>query len=487
MSHDQDEGWGWEQFGSEDDTGDSFPADHVKVEDGSENRVERSPARQSDKSQQLKRSSSQSTNSGMGITSSPSFQELERAIGATLASNLSNGDLSDGGTESKPQSPAGLPSRLSSTNLTQKKIQHQRTRQNQYQQQSFPRNLNHANYKYANIQSNQVISYAKSELSAFINEEESRALVIFHPPVVPSTVISEACSKFGVLYYIRPEFHQKGVTFISYFDLQSATNAKANMPSLIGSDNECTVHYSIMLHATNSNSEESRLVIKNLPENKGEKDVQDIVSRYGPLRSIQKIFGSGEVSIHGNPTTYTIEYFNIQDARLAASELSATSSTIWGPNIVVKFAPLDERKQQLCKQLLSTLSKWRSEMAVSQQNVHAVLAMPPTPSPVYPYPSQHHHNFGFAPSIPQTPIYGMQPESTLPHWNNMFVGSPMIGIPQQVQSIPSPDLHIQPGMGFFMHPNDSTFIPSVPSYYFPGPELEATRMLKGMNMGSQEK
>jgi len=29
----------------------------------------------------------------------------------------------------------------------------------------------------------------------------------------------------------------------------------------------------------------------------------------------------------------------------------------------VTFAPLDSRKQQLCRQLLATLSRWRSELA----------------------------------------------------------------------------------------------------------------------------
>ena len=52
-----------------------------------------------------------------------------------------------------------------------------------------------------------------------------------------------------------------------------------------------------------------------------------------------------------------------KDARLAASELSATSTTQLGPAASVTFAPLDSRKQQLCRQLLATLSRWRSELA----------------------------------------------------------------------------------------------------------------------------
>lgn len=117
-----------------------------------------------------------------------------------------------------------------------------------------------------------------------------------------------------------------------------------------------------------------------MPQGHPEAEVQSIFSRYGQLRSIQRIFGSSEEDDKGksldpdsesSPTTGTeesafrIEYFNIQDARLAASELCATSAQLLGPDAVVSFSPLDSRKQQLCRQLLATLSRWRSELSSS--------------------------------------------------------------------------------------------------------------------------
>lgn len=365
-----DEGWGWEALGSEDDVVDNSdaphsPLHHIKDEaDHSPHHHEKVGGigkSSSDRSLvNRKGMSSTSSSSLKGITSSPSFQELEKAIGVALSQTSVEGDGGDGRTTTNSMSA----SKLSSTNLTQQKILQQRMRQHYH---SYgPRGISIPIYKHSN--SLHATISARSELAPFLNESESRALIIFHSQNISQNVIREACSKYGVLYYIRPEFHLKGVTFISYFDLQAATAAKDSISEALGSDSEISAHYSIMLHATTNNTEEYRLVVRNLPDQASESEVQSIFARYGPLRSIQKTFGSGSdlsgQSVQQNVNiAYTIEYYNIQDARLAASELSATSGSIWGPDAIVKFAPLDERKQQLCRQLLSTLSRWRTEMA----------------------------------------------------------------------------------------------------------------------------
>jgi len=97
--------------------------------------------------------------------------------------------------------------------------------------------------------------------------------------------------------------------------------------------------------------------------------VQSIFSRYGQLRSIQRTFDGGECTEQregGNSCDFTVEYFNIQDARLAASEFCATSSQLWGgTDVELVFANLDTRKQQLCRQLLAVLSRWRSELSAN--------------------------------------------------------------------------------------------------------------------------
>ncbi len=402
----QDEGWGWDAIAEDEGTTDnSETTQEPPVVEKALSGFSRST---SDRSLSKKKHSHHSI--PVGITSSPSFQELERAIGATLALNESeSGDENDRRTS---PNNAFTTSR-SSTDLTQQKIYQQRIRQNQMRHNSSFGHLRNVyqhspNYSTANT---------KNELAQFINEGESRALVIFHSPNVSQNIVRDVCNKYGVLYYIRPEFHPRGVTFISYFDLQAAVQAKEGIAEALGTDADATTHYSIMLHATNSNTEEYRLMVKNLPGGVSESDVQSIFSRYGQLRSIQKTFGSSaDLSSAASNTaaqpnvSYSIEYLNIQDARLAASELSATSATIWSADTIVKFSPLDERKQQLCKQLLGTLSRWRSEMATATSPMAAppgtVLSAPGSPI------SGHHsmpnmHLAAFPTMLPPMPLHMM--------------------------------------------------------------------------------
>lgn len=371
-----------------------------------------------------------------GITSSPSFQELEKAIALSLESS----------GESDQYMPGGSSGRLSSINITNQKIQQQQRQRQHHQQhqqmsnrfvsqnmgsmasygsygagpygQLFPgqnqlgfynipqqqmqfsqaRNLSFNNLAgmtaganpmsmglgLQHVEVNQGPS-AREELGAFINESESRALIIFHSPTVTPIAVRDACQKFGVLYYIRPEFHSKGVTLISYFDLRSALESYGNIATELGPEAEASAHYSVMLH-TAGNSEEYRLVVRNLPERSSsgghedsdngkdsdetEAGVRTVFSRYGPLRSVQRLPNESTDStntVDNKPSTgaFSVEFYNIQDARLAGSELAATSGHNWSPETTVKFAPLDERRQQLCKQLLATLSRWRTELAAA--------------------------------------------------------------------------------------------------------------------------
>ena len=170
-----------------------------------------------------------------GISSSPSFQELEKAIAMSLASDNNSQETLAG------QQQHG--SKHSSTDLTQIKIQQQRIRQQQKQNnphhlQSRTSNPNLYQFNQYSMQQQQQQQQqqhqqqhpvnsvpARVELVNFINESESRAIILFHSANTSPINIRNACSKYGVLYYIRPEFHGKGVTLLSYFDLRAATTA----------------------------------------------------------------------------------------------------------------------------------------------------------------------------------------------------------------------------------------------------------------------
>ena len=402
-------------------TGNSSPS-------GAAYRAERAPTSRSSGNSLSQRPGNITLLGGKGITSSPSFQELERAIGESLAMNLTTSSSASLTSLGGGDSEGRLNSRLSGTDLTLQKAQSQRQQrirqqppnQHRYSPSQMlpmqPKSPNHLapqqmvgggypHHMYPQ-QTHSVKSPvdARTELAVHINESESRALILFHSPDLSPLTVRDACQKFGVLYYIRPEFHSKGVTLLSYFDLREAIRAQSSLPQEL-QDDQASAHFSIMLHATNSNTEEYRLVVQNLPEGRANMtEIQAIFERYGTLRSIQRIFSDAE---HDRKSTsaFSIEYFGIQDARLAASELGATTAQLWGPEIVVGFAPLDTRKQLLCRQLLGTLSRWRSELLPFP--VAATHQLPPMMFP-------GHEPFGYRPSpmgmqAGYHPTHGMVP------------------------------------------------------------------------------
>lgn len=299
-----------------------------------------------------------------GMHSSPSFKELEMAIGQQLAlgmtSEYSSNNLIDPGMYSA-SGKGGMRRKHSNNSLNM--ISRSSSGG------SSPRDRN----RYYSREGKDIVASSRQELDPFIREAESRALILLHSPHVNSAVISEACQKYGVLYYLRPEFHIRGVTFLSYFDHRAAIEAYTNLASSLGTNSNASCHFSVMLHTAN-NADESKIILKKLPSGQTEGDVEQIFSRYGLLLSIQRTFGAGASEQDGTAVkqsaNFIVEYYNIQDARLAASELSATSSQIWDSSTEVQFATLDSRKVQLGKQLLAVLSRWRGDM-VSPMNMYA--------------------------------------------------------------------------------------------------------------------
>jgi hypothetical protein len=263
MSEDQANEWGWEAMGSEEDGEDDSTTIATNDNIVKESEINKSESDQtmpssvsSDKVQvpkfsdpKLAAMSIGSQSLQKGITSSPSFQELERAIGATLAMSLNVADNSQDQQQSNKN--VGF-------NITQQKLQQQRIKQQLHHRQQQPQypsaySARHGLGQYPPPHSlaNQDFS-ARNELGLFINESESRAIILFHSPLVSPIAVRDACQKCGVLYYIRPEFHGKGVTLLSYFDLRSAIHAHASVVEELGSGAEASAYYSVMLHAANN-------------------------------------------------------------------------------------------------------------------------------------------------------------------------------------------------------------------------------------------
>ena len=376
-----DNEWGWEPIDHEDEAFDDYKTSESSNDVSHAVQVKSYPSKNQSNDNFHARHSNNNLafNLKKGITSSPSFAELDNAIGATLNSmtpSVSTDDL--GGYTYGNSSPASH------------RLQHQHQRYKQKQQyQQFV----HSPY----INAPQV---SQAELAPFITEVESRAVILFHSPNMSTATVRDACQKFGVLYYIRPEFHSRGVTLLCYFDLKAAIRAKtliaenlAEIAAGSGNNNNganaasSSCHYSIPLNTSDNTFEEFRLTVKGFPSSYSEDNIRDIFSEFGPLRSVDIISPSSTVEGENavRSPTYIIEFFSMQDARLAESELREKSVQRWGAGVSIRFATLDDAKAALCRNLVALLRRWKSEQSSpylpvamqqqQQQQQHTLVAM----------------------------------------------------------------------------------------------------------------
>ena len=293
------------------------------------------------------------------IKSNSSFQELERAIGATLAMSFPEPDA---------QNPVDISTQMKVINHINGVITQKATLKKNLQQQRPIMRHRSTEVEPLKRGVEKDDEYPmRAELLPYLEENESRALVIFHSRDIIAFDIKSACQMFGSLYYFRSDFHSCGLTLLAYFDLRSAIDAKEKLASRLGRLAKATVFSSIMLQPSVS-CHECSLRIHRVLNTKSEAYVQKVFSNYGPLRSIQRSFNDSGVkgtlteTLEGDTNCdYTAEYYNIQDAKLAAAEMNSSTQNVLGAEVV--FVPLEKRVQRLKSALLSTLASWRIRMA----------------------------------------------------------------------------------------------------------------------------
>ena len=294
---------------------------------------------------------------------------LQNAIGATLAMSMTDAD----------QGQAYVDQRYQNYKYGMSTPRNYAPRQYRQQQPQYPRMQKVRQKSTIESNSNEIASSTRSELDIFVKDIESRAIIIFHSPSLNPATIRNACHMFGLICYYRQEFHPKGVTLLGYFDIRSSINAQAGLVEEItgqlapapDSPASVSVHFSVMLHTAN-NCDESRLVVRRLPAGRLETDVHSAFAMYGQLRSVQRTSTSDGIERPLDPSDpgtdsdseFTVEYHSIQDAHLAASELPLSASQLWDAETTISFRPLDNRTQQLCRQLLALLTRWRAELSI---------------------------------------------------------------------------------------------------------------------------
>ncbi|CAM9600429.1 unnamed protein product [Ectocarpus sp. 4 AP-2014] len=201
---------------------------------------------------------------------------------------------------------------------------------------------------------------AGAELMEFLTERPSRALVLWNVEAIGEDELRAACEGHGPLYYLRAEHRRKRVIFVAYYDVRDAVNAHRSLGSELskylldehGARPRPAVHFSVELHAGFSYKEGS-VVAHDLPAQVTEAEVGSVFQVYGDLRRVAQH--------HAYPSSFSVEFCSIQDARVAAQELTVRNP--WGHGITVEPAVRSEAERALGKKLHATLNRWTAESA----------------------------------------------------------------------------------------------------------------------------
>lgn len=151
------------------------------------------------------------------------------------------------------------------------------------------------------------------------------------------------------------------MAFVAYHDLRAAIRCHHTLArelAAMGLSQEqrpVIAHYSIMLNAANTPRDGILLVRDLQASSVTESDVQAVFSSYGQLKNVHRRM----LASAGGAVIFMVEYYDLQDAKLAVYELSA--STPWGHGVRVEEAERPDKERQLGQQLLLTLHRWRAE------------------------------------------------------------------------------------------------------------------------------
>jgi RNA recognition motif-containing protein len=167
--------------------------------------------------------------------------------------------------------------------------------------------------------------------------------------------IRSCCEKFGALEVYRPDFSDRGIIFVGYYDIRSAQKAaldlRKNISLLTSSSTQVEIKYCVPLNSSSAD-DESVIILSDLPHYVDEREVLSILSSYGSVRSVNLLPGT-----HYGGRSYVIEFHNIQDAKLARLELE--TSQPWGPDTMIEVGVRRAVDRKRGRELLSIIGRWR--------------------------------------------------------------------------------------------------------------------------------
>ena len=217
----------------------------------------------------------------------------------------------------------------------------------------------HSDQSVGNTSSNgDALSY-EEELRPFCwdtrHHDTSRTLAILHALNVPANDIRATCEAFGVVESVRSDFVDRGVFFVSYFDMRCARYAAMELQLRLQrlddrSGDRILVQYCVPLNSSSQN-DESLVVLTDIPREMDVENLAAMLSSYGAVRSLKNLGGN-----YGG-SSFVVEYHDVQDAKQAVLELESTQP--WGPDVLVEPGTRNPSDRKRGRTLLALIGRWR--------------------------------------------------------------------------------------------------------------------------------
>lgn len=199
---------------------------------------------------------------------------------------------------------------------------------------------------------------AEDELRPFCwdtrHHEASRALAIMRAASLPASDVRTTCEMYGAVETFRSDFADRGVFFVSYYDMRCAQYAamelQPRLQKLGTSAERVLVQFCVPLNSS-SNNDESLVVLMDVPPEMNIDSLAAMLSSYGAVRSLKSLGGS----YGGN--SFVVEYHDVQDAKQAVLELESTQQ--FGPNVSVEVGARNPADRKRGRELLGLIGRWR--------------------------------------------------------------------------------------------------------------------------------
>lgn len=186
------------------------------------------------------------------------------------------------------------------------------------------------------------------------HHEVSRSLVMMRASSLPAADVRSICEGYGVVETFRSDFADRGIYFVSYYDMRCAQYAAMELQLKLqrfgAAGGNVLVQFCVPLNSSSQN-DDSLVMLNDIPMDMNIESLAQMLASYGAVRSLKSLGGN-----YGG-ASFVAEYHDIQDAKQAVLELESTQP--WGPNVSVETGGRNPSDRKRGRELLALIGRWR--------------------------------------------------------------------------------------------------------------------------------